>query len=202
MRHVVGGRNLYSRPMERRSARASNRIVHSFSGFADQPEPFGVRLPQGFFAEGMDVETQERAFDPFFTTKDKKFSTGQGFSTVHEIVKQHGGHIAIYSEPGHGTTFKIYFPLVEEAAEELHFKGESPSRPEVKEVILLVEDEETVRNLACEALQMLGYDVLAAGLPEEAFAISADHSGPIDLLLTDVVLPNMDSKTCLKLWRR
>jgi len=66
----------------------------------------------------------------------------------------------------------------------------------------LVEDEETVRNLACEDLQMLGYDVLAAGLPEEAFAISADHSGPIDLLLTDVVLPNMDSKTCLKLWRR
>ena len=144
---------------------------------------------------GMDDQTRTRIFDPFFTTKDKGVGTGLGLSTVYGIVKQHRGHIAVYSELGRGTTFKVYLPLEEaEAVEQL-----IRPRPEVQstgtETVLVVEDEAIVRDLVSEALTMLGYSILAASDPDEAVALSTNHPGPIHLLVTDVVLPKMDGKS-------
>jgi two-component system, cell cycle sensor histidine kinase and response regulator CckA len=144
---------------------------------------------------GMTPETCARAFDPFFTTKPTGAGTGLGLSTVYGIVKQHGGHVAVYSEAGRGTTFKIYLPRVNEPLTTQQIDEQTLERPHGTETILLVEDEETVRDLAAEALEMLGYSLLKAASPAEAVGISTDHAGPIDLLLTDVVLPQMDGKT-------
>ncbi|MEW6531869.1 MAG: PAS domain S-box protein [Thermodesulfobacteriota bacterium] len=144
---------------------------------------------------GMDEQTRIRIFDPFFTTKDKGVGTGLGLSTVYGIVKQHRGHIAVYSELRRGTTFKVYLPLEEAEAEEQLIRP----RPEVQstgtETILVVEDEAIVRDLVSEALTMLGYSILAASDPDEAVAMSTNHAGPIHLLVTDVVLPKMDGKS-------
>jgi two-component system, cell cycle sensor histidine kinase and response regulator CckA len=144
---------------------------------------------------GMDAETRSRIFEPFYTTKGKGLGTGLGLSTVYGIVRQHGGHISVYSEPGVGTTFKVYLPCVQEALDEV-FISEMTMRPDRgAETILVVEDEEIVRNMATEFLQMLGYTVLSIGHPDEALEICASHPGAIDLLLTDVVLPKMDGRT-------
>jgi two-component system, cell cycle sensor histidine kinase and response regulator CckA len=146
---------------------------------------------------GMDAETRSRVFEPFFTTKEKGGGTGLGLATVFGIVKQHQGHISVYSEPGIGTTFKIYFPLIEvEDKESPIEKSEEVSRGQKgRGTVLVVEDEEIVRDLACEALNMLGYSVLAAATPAEAVRVSLEHGAGIDLLLTDVVLPRMDGRT-------
>ncbi len=143
---------------------------------------------------GMDAATQGHIFEPFFTTKEHGEGTGLGLSTVYGIVKQSGGFIWVYSELGRGTTFKIYLPLVEEAVEsvpgseapELSFGG--------SETILLVEDEEAVRTLASKILQERGYRVLESVTPEAAFQIVEHHREPIDLLLTDVVLPGVSGR--------
>jgi len=144
---------------------------------------------------GMDAQTLSRVFDPFFTTKEKGKGTGLGLSTVYGIVKQHEGHISVYSEPGHGTIFKVYLPRVQEVADQT--PEPLPTQPGLvgKETVLVVEDEDLVRDLACEALQMLGYSVLRAGDPDQALDISSQYEGPIHLLLTDVVLPRMDGRT-------
>ncbi len=147
---------------------------------------------------GMDAETLARIFDPFFTTKEKGVGTGLGLSTVYGIVKQHQGHLAVYSEKGIGTTFKIYLPRVHERPEPQLEAGLSPPRPDGDETILVVEDEEIVRVLACDALELLGYRVLSASDPAEARAVSNGHDGPIHLLLTDVVLPEMDGRSLFK----
>jgi CheY-like chemotaxis protein/two-component sensor histidine kinase len=144
---------------------------------------------------GMEPETLSRCFDPFFTTKQKGGGTGLGLSTVYGIVKQHRGHITVYSEPGHGTIFKVYFPKVEEFREKRPKPPSVGLRPHGKETILVVEDEVLVRNLTREALEMLGYCALTASDPREAIAVSDEHEGPIHLLLTDVVLPQMDGST-------
>ncbi|MEW6136904.1 MAG: PAS domain S-box protein [Thermodesulfobacteriota bacterium] len=144
---------------------------------------------------GMDDETCKRAFDPFFTTKAKGGGTGLGLSTVYGIVKQHGGHVALYSEPGSGTTFKVYLPQVTESAGISDTTSDDKEKLMGTETILLVEDEQVVRDLASEALQLLGYSVLTASSPSEALAIASDHASRIHLLLTDVVLPQMDGKT-------
>jgi two-component system, cell cycle sensor histidine kinase and response regulator CckA len=144
---------------------------------------------------GMTPETCSRVFDPFFTTKAKGVGTGLGLSTVYGIIKQHGGHVAVYSEVGRGTTFKIYLPSADEPLNSRLVGEETGEKPFGSETILLVEDEETVRDLAGEALEMLGYCVLRASSPTEAIGIAANHTGVIDLLLTDVVLPQMDGKT-------
>jgi PAS domain S-box-containing protein len=144
---------------------------------------------------GMDTETLSRCFDPFFTTKQKGAGTGLGLSTVYGIVKQHRGHITVYSEPGTGTIFKVYLPMAEAIREKPPKAPSVRLRPHGKETILIVEDESLVRNLTREALEMLGYLALTASDPLEAVALSDEHEGPIHLLLTDVVLPQMDGST-------
>lgn len=143
---------------------------------------------------GIEPELLPRVFDPFFTTKEQGEGTGLGLSTVYGIVKQHSGHVAVYSEKGKGTTFKVYLPQVEGGVEHRIEPAAETSVPGGIETILVVEDEDTVRNLMTEVLEALGYDVLSVGSPDEAITVSADCSKPIHLLLTDVVLPGMDGR--------
>ncbi len=142
---------------------------------------------------GMDAETRSHIFEPFFTTKEKGKGTGLGLATVYGIVKQSGGDIWVYSEPGKGTTFKLYFPRVGDNAEELRPLPE-PGRGAGTETILVVEDEPSLCELVATMLTARGYHVLKAGDPEEAARVAARHQGPIAMLLTDVVLPQMSGK--------
>jgi len=144
---------------------------------------------------GMDSETQNHIFEPFFTTKGTK-GTGLGLSTVYGIVKQSGGYVWVYSEPGKGTTFKVYLPRVDNAGE-----GAAPEQTMTvaqsargHETILLVEDEATVRRLAREYLELQGYTVLEAADGAAALQISRAKKGPIHLLLTDVIMPGMTGR--------
>jgi PAS domain S-box-containing protein len=143
---------------------------------------------------GMDEETQFRIFEPFFTTKKKDQGTGLGLSTVYGIVKQNNGRIRVYSEPGKGTTFKIYFPRTEtdeksddkEQLDESRFKG--------FQTILVAEDSETLLKISRKALEKYGYKVLTARNGNEAMEIFNGHDGPIHLLLADVVMPGMNGR--------
>ncbi len=144
---------------------------------------------------GMDSQTLSMVFDPFFTTKDKRSSTGLGLATVYGIVTQHGGHVEVISQPGNGTTFKVYLQQVQEDLEANEATMPALSQPRGKETVLVVEDEDMVREIACEALQMLGYVTLEASNPDDALALCERHEGRIHLLLTDVVLPQMDGRT-------
>ncbi len=141
---------------------------------------------------GMDKETQGRVFDPFFTTKEE--GTGLGLATVYGLVKQSGGHIWLYSEPGMGTTFKLYFPAT---SADLTVRSESSSNPTSltgNEVILLVEDTEMVRSLVTATLKSYGYTVLVAASGPEAIEIADQAQARIDLLMTDVVMPRMTGR--------
>jgi CheY-like chemotaxis protein len=140
---------------------------------------------------GMNEETQSHLFEPFYTTKEKGKGTGLGLSTVYGIVKQSGGTIGVESKPGRGTTFKIFFPRVDEAAQGSQVVGGAADRAHGREPILLVEDEPAVRGLVHEALRLSGYNVLVARHGIEALLTGAKHMGPIHLLLTDVVMPQM-----------
>jgi PAS domain S-box-containing protein len=148
---------------------------------------------------GMEANVLSRIFDPFFTTKEKGLGTGLGLSTVYGIVKQHQGHVAVYSEPGRGTTFKVYLPRADELSTQQSQAPDAHTLPRGNEVILLVEDEEIVRKLACDVLEMLGYCPLEASNPDEAIAACLKHEGPIHLMLTDVVLPRMDGRSLYNL---
>jgi two-component system, cell cycle sensor histidine kinase and response regulator CckA len=144
---------------------------------------------------GMSPEIKSRIFDPFFTTKEEGKGTGLGLSTVYGIVKQHQGHISLRSETGTGTIFKVYLPRIQE---EPQAEAEAPvieREARGSETVLVVEDDDIVRRLACEVLEMLGYTVLSACDPEGALRISREHDAPIHLLLTDVVMPQMDGAT-------
>lgn len=138
---------------------------------------------------GMDEETQSHLFEPFFTTKDKGKGTGLGLSTVYGIVKQSGGSIVVESQKEQGATFKIYFPLVEQGVTAGALDVTEPAHG--RETILLVEDEPAVRGLVQETLRLHGYTVLEARHGIEALMTGAKHQGPIHLLLTDVVMPQM-----------
>ena len=144
---------------------------------------------------GMDAETQSHIFEPFFTTKEAGKGTGLGLSTVYGIVKQNGGYIWVYSEPNAGTTFKIYFPRVDEAPDDASDAacGESDAQGG-GETILLVEDEEAVRRLVHESLGRMGYTVLPAGGGQQALEIEEKHPDRIDLVITDVVMPGMNGR--------
>jgi len=141
---------------------------------------------------GIDRETQRHIFEPFFTTKGVGEGTGLGLATVYGIVEQHSGHVDVYSEPGEGTTFTIYFPLVAELADEVPEKSRLGSAPRGSETILLVEDEDAVRTVTRRGLEMLGYKILEAAHPLRAEEIFLENSDQIDLLLTDVVMPEMN----------
>jgi two-component system, cell cycle sensor histidine kinase and response regulator CckA len=147
---------------------------------------------------GMDAETQAHIFEPFFTTKEQGKGTGLGLSTVFGVVKQSGGFVWLYSEPGQGTTFKIYLPTVPgEPATEQHGVG-SRDLAKGTETILLVEDEESLCKLTREMLQDSGYSVLVAHDGEQALEIASQHKGSIHLLLTDVVMPKMGGPALAK----
>jgi signal transduction histidine kinase len=140
---------------------------------------------------GMDAETQAHIFEPFFTTKEKGKGTGLGLSTAYGIVKQSGGSIWVYSEPGKGTTFKVYLPRVEEAALAAPPRS-SDSLPTLgTETILIVEDEPAIRALSRQVLERSGYHVLEAGDGKSALELLRTHPEPIHLLLTDLVMPDM-----------
>ena len=144
---------------------------------------------------GMDAETQAHIFEPFFTTKEKGKGTGLGLATVYGIVKQSGGHIWLYSEPGKGTAFKIYLPTVPQAVSKvIEAAPERRSLRRGSETILLEEDEEGVRDLAGRILGLKGYKVITASNPTVAAQVFERHEGPIQLLLTDVVMPTMSGR--------
>jgi two-component system cell cycle sensor histidine kinase/response regulator CckA len=143
---------------------------------------------------GMDERTLEHIFEPFFTTKELGKGTGLGLSTVYGIVKQHGGSITVYSEKNHGSTFKILLPRVAENSAAVDQAPPSTAPARGTETILVVEDEEAVRRLACTMLGSLGYRVLAADTVESCVALASAHRGRIDLLLTDVIMPKMNGR--------
>jgi len=143
---------------------------------------------------GMDKETLANVFEPFFTTKEVGKGTGLGLSTVYGIVRQNNGFANVYSEPGKGTTFKIYLPRHSEKAEETPDAVRTEVPRGHGETILVVEDEASVLGLARIALENLGYGVLASATPAEAIVMAREHSGDIALLVTDVVLPGMSGK--------
>jgi len=172
--------------------------VHLSGEFADHH----VSVPAGRYVMlavsdsgcGMDAETQARIYEPFFTTKEVGKGTGLGLATVYGIVKQSEGSIWVYSEVGHGTTFKIYLPSVE--CPELQIATAIENRELLKgaETVLLVEDEEVVREMAAEILRENGYEVMVAKDPEAALILAAQFNGVIHLMLTDVVMPRMSGR--------
>jgi PAS domain S-box-containing protein len=147
---------------------------------------------------GMDSQTMARIFEPFFTTKAEGRGTGLGLSTVYGIVKQNDGYIMTYSEPGHGTTFRVYFPSVRQSPELLGQKSDRSEVARGSETILLVEDEKSLRELARELLEANGYHVIEAEHGEKAIQLVENSQIPIDLLLTDVVMPGMTGKQLAK----
>jgi two-component system cell cycle sensor histidine kinase/response regulator CckA len=157
-----------------------------------QPGPH-VMLAVSDTGTGMDAATQARIFEPFFTTKGEGKGTGLGLATVHGIVKQSGGAVTVYSEPGHGTTFRIYFPVVDSSSSASAPSHDPSAAPRGRETILLVEDNDQLRRLTKTVLERQGYRILEASHPDDALAHC--RSGvPIDLLLTDVVMPGMNGR--------
>ena len=147
---------------------------------------------------GMDSATQQRVFEPFFTTKEVGKGTGLGLATVYGIVKQSEGNIWVYSEVGSGTTFKIYLPCFDKAVEKTKPNVEDTRLLLGSETVLLVEDEELVRNMAREILEESGYQVLEAKHGLEAIKLAQQHNGLIDLMLSDVVMPYMSGRELAK----
>jgi len=147
---------------------------------------------------GMDADTQAHIFEPFYTTKEKGKGTGLGLATVYGIVKQSGGYVWVYSEIGRGTTFKIYLPSVEEEVAPREIRQAVASLPRGTETVLLVEDEEGVRELAKEYLESCGYKVLVAQNGQAAIDLVSKHSGPIDLIMTDIVMPGLSGSDLAK----
>lgn len=153
-----------------------------------------VTLAVSDTGHGMDAETQERIFEPFFTTKPADKGTGLGLATVHGIVKQAGGHIQVYSEPGHGTTFKVYLPAIQATAIDEVADPVPPAPSRGSETILLCEDDPPVRELIVKTLESAGYTVISAGTGQQGIEAIERHAGPVHLLMTDVIMPDMNGR--------
>jgi PAS domain S-box-containing protein len=147
---------------------------------------------------GMDEDVRSKIFEPFFTTKDTGKGTGLGLSTVYGIVTQSGGHVSVYSEPGHGSTFKVYLPRSDAEVTRLETTEHEDARRRGTETILVVEDEDQVRDLACRVLRRQGYRVLDAANGGEAILVCEQHQGAIHLTLTDVIMPRMSGQDLAK----
>ncbi len=146
---------------------------------------------------GMEPEVVDRIFEPFFTTKARGEGTGLGLAMVHGIVSQHGGYIRCYSEPGLGTSFKIYFPISQ--TERLLDMAETREMPAFgTETILLVDDDNRIRDVARAMIEMGGYKVIAASSGEEALEMYAHHKSEIPLVILDLIMPGMGGKKCLE----
>ena len=147
---------------------------------------------------GMDKETQDKIFEPFFTTKEIGKGTGLGLATVYGIVKQNSGFINVYSEPGHGTTFKIYLPRHAAMIEPAHKEG--PEAPVVQghETILLVEDDPATLEMGSRMLERFGYHVLSASTPGEAIRLAKERDCKVNLVITDVIMPEMNGRDLVK----
>lgn len=143
---------------------------------------------------GMDKETLDKIFEPFFTTKSVGQGTGLGLATVYGIVKQNGGFINVYSEPGKGTTFRIYLPRHAARVEEAPMAAGAEVRRGRGETVLLVEDEAQILNMAKLMMERLCYTVLTANTPDEAVRLAEKHAGQIHLLMTDVIMPEMNGR--------
>jgi CheY-like chemotaxis protein len=141
---------------------------------------------------GMDEETKSHIFEPFFTTKGPGKGTGLGLATVYGIVRQTGGGISVESEPGKGSTFRIYLPLVTAPLDFTKTVAAPVEKSENFETVLVVEDEEIVRELVCDVLAEQGYNVICAADGIEALKVAADFDGTIHLLVTDVIMPHMN----------
>jgi PAS domain S-box-containing protein len=164
------------------------------SNHLEMPLGPAVMLTVTDTGQGMDKQIQSQIFEPFFTTKEMGRGTGLGLATVYGIVKQSGGDIHVYSEPGQGATFKIYLPAAK-TTPHLSFPQQTvPEVPGGSETILLVEDEEIVRRLVITVLEEKGYSLLEAERGDEALALVQAHPGQIDLLITDVVMPGMSGR--------
>jgi CheY-like chemotaxis protein len=153
-----------------------------------------VRIAVSDTGCGMNQETMSHVFEPFFTTKDTGKGTGLGLATVYGAVTQNRGFIHINSEPGRGTTFAVYLPRHTGKAEQLADAGASGTSSPAHETILLVEDEPAVLRLTASMLERLGYTVVAAGSPGEAIRLAAQHAGPLHVLMTDIVMPEMNGR--------
>jgi len=141
----------------------------------------------------MDKETVSQIFEPFFTTKEIGIGTGLGLSTVYGIVKQNAGFINVCSEPGLGTTFKIYLPCFQGQAE-MQDAVQEQTTPRGTETVLVVEDEKMLLEFVGTVLEEQGYKILAAGTPADALTITREYNSPIHLLITDVVMPGMNGR--------
>jgi signal transduction histidine kinase/CheY-like chemotaxis protein len=160
---------------------------------SDAPRGEYVKLSVTDTGIGISKQIQERIFDPFFTTKEVGKGTGLGLATVYGIVKQSGGYLSVESEPGHGACFTIYLPRVEQAITPEE-PTTSEAQPRGTETILVAEDEDSVREALCDSIRRLGYTVLAASSGPQALSLAAWHQGPIELLITDVVMPKMNGR--------
>lgn len=158
-----------------------------------QPPGAYIRLQFSDNGTGMDEITRKKIFEPFFTTKEPGKGTGLGLATVYGIVKQSDGFIWVDSEPGKGTSFRIDFPRIDQTPAAVKSEAVVPI-PRGSETILLVEDEDQVRRAAVEVLNVLGYQVFEAGNGNQAIQLAEIYTQPIDLLLTDVVMPKMNGK--------
>lgn len=158
-----------------------------------------VRLTVSDTGSGMEPEVREQIFSPFFTTKEKGKGTGLGLAMVYGIVKQHGGNIWVYSEPGDGTTFKIYLPASDDQPAAAPRQAEKPPEEQPgSETVLVVEDNDMVRQMTADILSRRGYTVLTAEGGRECLDLLAARQGPVDLLITDVIMPEMNGKALYK----
>ena len=177
--------------------------LHAGTIRAEEPVPEGhyVLLSVTDTGCGMDEATRSRIFEPFFTTKPLGHGAGLGLAVVYGIVRQHGGVIEVESSPGKGTTFRVYLPRVEEPISPLGMVT-LDGKPRGSETLLLLEDEEGVRTMTRRALESLGYTVLEAATPSAAQDICQNHPGPIHMLITDVILPEMSGRRLAEMARQ